>query len=355
VRVQLDVKFTERWRATVQLLSEGVSNNSWDGDTNENFVPSLEWANISYQVTEDLTIRAGRSVLPLMMVAEYRKVAFAQHWVRPPVEVYGLIPFTSSDGLDVAYRSAMAGGINTVRAYFGGQDTRSLPFDCHTDGWGIDDTYEQGALTLRAAFMHFRWRSPGAGYRDLFDTFADLAAQEGAQTVADQARALLPVYDGTFEQRIVMYDLGMTYDPGRWFVMSEVVRMDSSDQVLTQTSGYVSGGYRHGSLTPFATYARGKTRTRSAQSVALDGLSPDVAALGAEVNSIVGWFGSADMSQQTASVGVRWDFRGGLSLKGQIDHIELDEGSRGWLNNLQPGFEPGGSLNLVSIALDYVF
>src|SRR5688500_15067119 len=44
--LQVDVKLTERLTATVQLLSEGVSNNSWDGDTNDNFVPSLEWANL---------------------------------------------------------------------------------------------------------------------------------------------------------------------------------------------------------------------------------------------------------------------------------------------------------------------
>ena len=354
--LQVDVKFTERLAATVQLLSEGVSNNTWDGDTNDNFVPSLEWANLSYKVTNDLTVRAGRIVLPLMMVAEYRKVGYAQHWVRPPVEAYGLVPFTSSDGLDVAYRRSVAGGMNTVRAYFGGQDTRSLPFDCHTDGWGFNETFEKDALTLSAAFMYFKWRSPGELYAPLFNAFADMAEQEpGGQVAADLARQFLPVYDGTFEQKIVMYDVGVSYDPGRWFVMGEVVRMESDQQVLTQTSGYVSGGYRYGSLTPYATCVRGKSQTRDGQSIPLDGLSPDTAALGAEVDAIVGWFGRANMSQQTFSLGVRWDFRTGFALKAQLDHIDMDEGSRGWLNNLQPGFQPGGKLNVASFAVDYVF
>jgi hypothetical protein len=117
----------------------------------------------------------------------------------------------------------------------------------------------------------------------------------------------------------------------------------------------VSGGYRYGSLTPYATYVRGRSQTRDGQSIPLDGLSPDTAALGAEVDAIVGWFGRANMSQQTFSLGVRWDFRTGFAFKAQIDHIDMDEGSRGWLNNLQPGFQPGGSLNLVSFAVDYVF
>src|SRR5215212_5394486 len=108
--LQLDVKFTQRLSATVQLLSEGVSNNSWDGETNSNFVPSLEWANLSYKVTDELSLRAGRIVLPLMMGAEYRKVGFAQHWIRPPVEAYGLVPFASSDGFDVSFRKTVGGG-----------------------------------------------------------------------------------------------------------------------------------------------------------------------------------------------------------------------------------------------------
>jgi hypothetical protein len=100
---------------------------------------------------------------------------------------------------------------------------------------------------------------------------------------------------------------------------------------------------------------RGKSQTRNGQSIPLDGLSPETAALGAEVDAIVGWFGRANMSQQTWSLGVRWDFRSGFALKAQFDHIDMDEGSRGWLNNLQPGFQPGGSLNLLSFAVDYVF
>jgi hypothetical protein len=53
--LQIDAKLTQRLSAVVQLVSEGASNNTWDGDPNEQFVPSLEWANLSYKVTDDLT------------------------------------------------------------------------------------------------------------------------------------------------------------------------------------------------------------------------------------------------------------------------------------------------------------
>jgi len=55
------------------------------------------------------------------------------------------------------------------------------------------------------------------------------------------------------------------------------------------------------------------------------------------------------------SLGVRWDFAPSRSLKLQYDHLDLDDGSRGILTNTQSGFEPGGTVNVFSVALDFLF
>lgn len=65
---------------------------------------------------------------------------------------------------------------------------------------------------------------------------------------------------------------------------------------------------------------RRKSKTRDGQSVPLDGLSPVTAALGTEVDAIVGWFGRANMSQQTFSLGARWDFRNGFAQGAARSH-----------------------------------
>jgi hypothetical protein len=54
-------------------------------------------------------------------------------------------------------------------------------------------------------------------------------------------------------------------------------------------------------------------------------------------------------------VGVRWDFIRNAALKVQYQYLDLDDGSPGVLTNTQPGFEPGGSVNLFSAAIDFVF
>lgn len=60
----------------------------------ENYTPTVEWAYLQYAVTESLDVRAGRVVLPVFITSEYRKVGYANPWVRPPQEVYRTVPKT---------------------------------------------------------------------------------------------------------------------------------------------------------------------------------------------------------------------------------------------------------------------
>ena len=56
--------------------------------------PYFEWANIKYQATRDLSVRAGRVVAPMFMISDSRMVGYAQTMVRPPEEVYFINPIT---------------------------------------------------------------------------------------------------------------------------------------------------------------------------------------------------------------------------------------------------------------------
>ena len=78
--------------AGVLLISEQRLDNTYR--------PRVEWANLKYQVTPELALRVGRIALPMFLTADYRKVGYAYPWVRPPVEGYGSLPISSSDGVD---------------------------------------------------------------------------------------------------------------------------------------------------------------------------------------------------------------------------------------------------------------
>jgi hypothetical protein len=362
VGLQLDVNINDRLSAVVQLVSEAARNNTWDGDENEDYVPSLEWANLSYQVTDDLTVRAGRIVLPLLMESEFRKVGFAQHWIRPPVEAYGEPPFTSSDGIDVSYRRHAGAMLNTLRAHYGYGSLRAI-FKTQVTVWGVNDTIEMGALTLRAAYMSVHFQSPLPGFTPLLQNYANLTSAFGAQgqAAAAQARYLDMKYSTWYGQAIRNAELGFSYDPGRWFFLGEVVVQRTDSIPTSYDSGYLSGGYRVGSFTPYATFARIKQKKRSEMRVAtaIAGTPPNlagaIAGMGAAINGVVSGIVDVDTSQQTFGVGLRWDLASNFALKTQYEYVDLDAGSIGRLGNIQPGFEPGGSLNVVSVAVSYIF
>jgi hypothetical protein len=152
------------------------------------------------------------------------------------------------------------------------------------------------------------------------------------------------------------YSVGMSYDPGAWFVMAEGYAIRHAGLVDASNSGYVSGGVRWKNFTPFATLGRYKAKGRT-ESIPTTGLPPPVADFGGILNTLLDSFTNTDASQTTAAVGVRWDFMTNMDAKFQYQHIDLDEGSAGLyrLNSQQPGFEAGSNANVFSLAVDFVF
>ena len=78
--LQLDARFTERFSAVVQVLSEYDYEGSHE--------PDLTLAHVKYAFSPALSVRVGRLVAPTFMLSDYRKVGYAMPWLRPPVEVY---------------------------------------------------------------------------------------------------------------------------------------------------------------------------------------------------------------------------------------------------------------------------
>ena len=59
--------------------------------------------------------------------------------------------------------------------------------------------------------------------------------------------------------------------------------------------------------------------------------------------------------QHTLSGGARWDFMKDVDLKAQYDRTSLNAGSPGTLRNMQVGFQPGRTYDLISVTVDFVF
>jgi hypothetical protein len=337
--LQLSAELSPRVSTVLQVISEQRPDGGYK--------PKVEWANVRLALTPEFDVRVGRVVLPSFLMSDHRKVSYANPWVRPPLEVYGLNSITSSDGINIEYRTTIGSASNTLQANVGGSSAR-LPDGGPIEGedtLGITDTLQWGNITLRAAYL--RSNVTLDSINQLFVAFRQFGPEGNA--IAERYEA-----DG---DRLTFVALGASYDPGAWFLTGEYGRVRSDSLIGGRHAWYVSAGTRVDTWTPYVTVAR----TRPQFNLSDPGLTasnyppelaPAIAALNAALNDDV--LGNKP-SQDSLAIGMRWDFIPNAALKFQYDYLCLDDGSIGVLGNAQPDFEPGGNVGVFSISLDFVF
>ncbi len=355
---QLSARFTPELSAVLQVMTQHQYDNSW--------TPQIEWANVQYQFTPALRVRLGRIVMPNNLLSQTRYVGYANPWVRPPQEVYGDSTITSNDGIDSAYVMHFGDAINTVSGFYG-TSTAKLPSSSGgkakaNPSWGINNTLEMGATTLRVGFVSTKLDLVGTQVDSLIAGLNGFGAAASAIPVASiqaagaQSYALAQKYalEGISRQQV---SIGASYDPGHWFVMGEFGRFVGKGIFGSANYGYASAGYRYGTWMPYATLAENKMTGRTETGITTTGLPAQLAAgaamLNAGVNTILA--SAAAESQKSISLGLRWDFMKNAAAKLQYDHMRLGDNASGQLANKSPSYQPGGTVNLVSVAVDFVF
>lgn len=334
---QLDVSHGS-WSGVVQLVSEQSMTGSYR--------PRIEWANVKYQLTPDLALRVGRIALPVFLAADYRKVGYTLPWVRTPVEVYGALPLSSSDGVDATWRWSAGGMRHATQAFYGRTDTELFDNNrLQARGVaGLSHSIEQGALSARVSVLQGRLTTGVAG-----EVFTALRAfgPQGADIAARYEIA---------DKRVAMVSAGVSYDPGQWFASAEIGSNHTRTLLGRTTSMYLGGGYRFDALTPYLGYA--KVRAHGAVSdpgLPLAGLPPRLQRTAALINAGLNSYLATIPVQSTVSAGLRWDAIENVALKAQYDRVRPTDGSRGTLINRRDDFRSGQTVHVASVALDFVF
>lgn len=334
---QLDVG-QGRWSGVLQVVAEQ--------DLDGSYRPQLEWANVKYQLTPDLALRVGRIALPVFLGAESRKIGYTIPWVRTPVEVYGALPISSSDGVDATWRWH-TGAVRHATQVFLGRTDRNLRNGLRIkaeDIAGVSHTIDRGALSARLSAAGGRLDT-GIG-RELF------AALRMFGPAGDTLAARYEIA----AKRVSMVSIGASYDPGAWFVTGEWGRTRTRSLLGDGTEFYVGAGWRSGAFTPYAGYARVRADAPTADpGLPLAGLPLPLAAAGAQINAGLNAFLATIPVQSTLSAGLRWDAAANIAVKFQLERVRPREGSRGTLINTQPEFRSDRAIDIASVALDFVF
>lgn len=301
--VQLNANPTPWLSGTVQLLTQQRFETNLDTE--------VEWAFIGLEPVDGLRIRLGRTALPMFMISDTRNVGFANTWIRPPDEVYGMALLHRLEGIDASYRFDLGASALTLTALGGKSEmhTRGVETDVE-DVRGLTARWEVGPATFRAGHVE-----------------GDVKLRPfGVPTGGTDPYAFS--------------NLGVIYDQDNIVAQAEYVtrRSDSYAETADADGWYVLGGYRFGSVLPYAIYSTTEPT---------EGNLP----------------GQLSGEQSTIAAGVRWDAFSAAALKFQLDYVDTN-GTSGISFVTGPAANPVNSLDMApvtddvlvaSFSVDFVF
>lgn len=107
--LQTSSQLSDNLSATGQIVSRG----------SDGYEAEIEWAFLTYQMNDELQIRMGRLRAPFFSFSDFLEVGYAYPWIRPPVEVYGNVPFNGVAGIDAIYTQNLDTWDLTWQGYLG--------------------------------------------------------------------------------------------------------------------------------------------------------------------------------------------------------------------------------------------
>ncbi len=391
VGVQGSYKFTNTISGTAQVLTKYRASGQYQ--------PEFEWAFAKWQAMPSLAVRAGRIGAPYFMISDFRDVGYANTAVRPPLDVYGQVPVSSFDGLDVSYQTELMGA-NVTSTIWGGSSRaefssslrsgasevepsvvkikNSLGFNLQAEfdnGLTVRAGHAGGALTVESNTAN----SVINGANALAGSATLQALGYGAALAADAAavRAALT----TQGVRATFSGIGASYDQDNIVLSGEFTKRKIKKGYIASTTGwYALGGYRFGNILPYVVVSKLKVDDANATLPSFAGYSALSAGLPGQIGAAavpvltsagtvrVGTnavLNTQKLEQKTLSVGVRWDATRSLAVKAQFDRITKPAGSDGLflVPDLAADYAKGNSsflntkknINVISVAVDFVF
>lgn len=311
-----------------QLLAKG---------TVDSYSVASQWAYIGYKASGNVSARMGRLNFPATLYSEYQEVGVSYPWVRPPMEVYTVLPLATYSGLDLFY-SFGKGRINWMFQPFIGSSPKIKAVggtgEAHLvyGGTVIADS-DNGKLSLtitQAEGVEFIFSTGGAG--------------------------LSLNIDMTF------LSAGFEYEKNNVVLIAELVNKNIHNNpqgdirtISDMMAGYITLGYRLGNFLPHFTYSD----TWSDHQAAFFPVGSALPAPAPQGVPDALWLAPKDMIlpgngelilQKTYTLGLRYDFSSQAALKMDYQKIIPDDNSWGVFFS-----DPGDEVNLLSFAVDVVF
>ncbi len=340
--VQMDAVFSDRFSSTFQLIAREAE----DGDA----AVELEWGFLRWLATENIAIRLGRMSLPVYSNSDFREVGYANPYVRPPEDLYSMIPLRRFNGADITLDHEWRDSLFRWQL-FAGQSREEIFDDLAPDAeqaLGLSVIVDRGPARVRLSHVDTEV--------DIDSGNANVTAIRGAiaQTLsaAPALNSLLgPVAEDFAGERVPLsfdsVSVNLDFDPV--FIDAEYTRRRVDSWVSDVDGWALAVGTRMGRFQPYV-YVSQLSEPEGDRRIAL----PDSPALNQLEGGINQFYAPRD--QQTVGIGTRYDLSANFAIKAQVDRISREEVGISFNRASQDdGSDEGEDVTLFSVVVDFIF
>ncbi|OHE04197.1 MAG: hypothetical protein A2329_00375 [Sulfurimonas sp. RIFOXYB2_FULL_37_5] len=311
-------------------LLQGIANNDYDDKVRA----KIDWGYLKYDSNENITLKFGRIRTPYYKNSENLNIGYSNLMIRESVEVYGQVPFSSYNGVEITYSNIIGTYFYTIQGGYGREEltvpNHSLNQEANVnidDLYAINLTFGTTALQTRVTYIN---ADITAVNQSLNQLFAGLRAF-GLDELADQ-------YEHKNKQSEYL-GFGIFLDYKNILFSSEYGQRRLNSFSRDLHGYYATVGYSFHKLIPFITYAKSE----------MDNVTYGANTVSPILNNLLR---SQNTAQSSKTVGIKYYLNENFDIKFQYENI-IPKGDFGsyHLSSLQKPQE----LNVFSFALDFVF
>lgn len=318
--LQVSGKISDELTATAQFIARSGDNYSLNS----------EWAYLTWQVSDNTKVRAGRLRTPFYMFSDSLDVGYSYAWIIPPQEVYS-VPFNNVDGIDI-YSTGTLGPLDTsIQAYFGSFE------DAVEFNGVVAPTKTRNQMGVAATLGKDWWTFRVAYHQS--DLWVDISGApiSSTATMGSFAQTLTALgYEKNGDNLLLeddkttFADIGLNIDTGTFVAAIEHTELEAEDSLLAKRiREYVMGGVRFGDFLVHATYSRAKDEAGHPEAGIPAGVAlPVVGSTNVLIGTLKAIAEAQVETRNVKTIGLRWDVTSGTALKFQFDDVDDDKGDQ---------------------------
>jgi hypothetical protein len=319
--VQFDANMGDGLTAAVQFVGKGVNE----------YAPTIEWAYMSYELTDSFRLNAGRLRMPFYRFSDSLDVRYTYPWVEAPDEVYGL-PFSAADGLSLLYSGFIGDFETTVQAIFGQYDGKlSGPDSAQAnieDTTGLSWTVSNSWLYLRAAYIRSNVELELNDFDELIAGVNATASAANVDLSAVNSAILVDGDAGSFG------GIAIGIDYNNILIDAEVIAYEIEEAMTPNGDAYfLSLGYRFNKITPYILLSKFEGTTKNEAK----GYLPPSPAFAPLAQGLDFAFAAAENERESQEIGFRYDFHDLAAFK--ASYMMRDDQNTGEVDVIRAGVD----------------